>query len=452
MLLLNAFATPLMLSAVNVALPSIARDLNLSALALSWIPMGYLMTSAMFVLIFGRLADIYGRKKIFLIGTACVIASSILASIAPNGTVLIIARCLQGVSAAMLYATQVAIVSSVFPPEKRGQYIGILIAVIYVGLASGPLLGGLLVDALGWRASFQLQIPLAIAVLYIGLIKVDSEWVSEQDLAIRGRFDVVGAINYAVAIALICFGVTQLPDVTGYGIIVTGIAAMILFGSRAKNMQHPIWDVKLFFSNRVFTLSCLASLIMYSATYANVVLVSLYLQYLKDFTATQAGLMMMIQPTVMALLSPMAGKLSDRIEPRILASTGMAITASGLALLSLLDSSSTLGAIIAPLIVTGVGFSLFSTPNTNAIMSSVTKRSFGSASAAIATMRILGQMTSMILVTLALAITLGPVQISPEYFPLLEQSIKFSFTLAALLCLPGLYFSLVRGQIHQAKP
>jgi EmrB/QacA subfamily drug resistance transporter len=451
MLLLNAFATPLMLSAVNVALPSIAEDLQLSAIVLSWIPMGYLMTSAMFVLIFGRLADIHGRKKVFLIGTACVIASSILAAISPNGTVLIIARCLQGVSAAMLYATQVAIVSSVFPADKRGQNIGFLVAVIYVGLASGPLLGGLLIDALGWRAGFLLQLPLAVTVLYLGIVKVDAEWISEQESANRSSFDVSGAANYAVAILLICYGVTLLPEVAGYGIVISGVAAMVLFVSQAKKKEHPIWDVNLFFVNRFFTFSCLASLIMYSATYANVVLVSLYLQYLKDFTATEAGLIMMIQPTVMAILSPLAGRLSDHIEPGILASAGMAITASGLILLALLDSTSPVYAIIAPLMVTGIGFSLFSTPNINAIMSSVTSRSFGSASAAIATMRILGQLTSMVLVTLSLAIILGSVQISPGYYAVLEKSIKFSFTLAALLCLPGLFFSLVRGRIHQEK-
>ena len=125
MVLLNAFTTPLMLSAANVALPSIAADLKLDAVVISWIPMAFLMASAMFVLVFGRIADMVGRKRIFLIGTACVIITSVIASLATNGTFLITARFLQGMSAAMLYATQVAIISSVFPPKQRGHAIGI---------------------------------------------------------------------------------------------------------------------------------------------------------------------------------------------------------------------------------------------------------------------------------------------------------------------------------------
>ena len=176
MVLLNAFTTPLMLSATNVALPRIAEDLNLDAVLLGWIPMAFLMASAMFVLVFGRIADMVGRKRIFLIGTVSVIITSLLASMASNGSLLISARFLQGMSAAMLYATQIAIISSVFPPEQRGRAIGMTISIIYLGLTCGPLIGGFLIDFYGWRASFVFHIPLAIVVLLIGLFKVKKLW------------------------------------------------------------------------------------------------------------------------------------------------------------------------------------------------------------------------------------------------------------------------------------
>lgn len=185
MVLLNAFTTPLMLSAVNVALPSIATDLSMNAVLLSWVPMAYLMASAMFVLIFGRIADMVGRKRIFLIGTIGVIVTSLIAAFAVNGTMLIAARFLQGVSAAMLYATQVAIVSSVFPSAKRGQAIGLTVSTIYLGLTIGPLIGGYVIDVFDWRASFMVHIPLAIIVLVIGLFYVKGEWCSDD----RGSFD-----------------------------------------------------------------------------------------------------------------------------------------------------------------------------------------------------------------------------------------------------------------------
>ena len=445
MVLLNGFTTPLMLSAANVALPSIADDLHMNAVMLSWVPMAYLMASAMFVLTFGRLADMYGRKRIFMIGTICVVITSILAAMSPNGEVLIFARFLQGISAAMLYATQIAIVTSVFPPEKRGHAIGLTVSTIYLGLTCGPVLGGFLIDSMGWRASFVFHIPLALIVLLIGILKVPGEWLSEE----KGVFDIKGAIIYSLSIVGLCLGVSSLPGLTSSIFILAGLAGVIIFYYYARSTKHPIFDVRLFVSNRVFTLSCMASFILYTATFANVVLISLYLQYLKDISASVAGLFMMIQPLTMAIFSPLAGRLSDRIEPRIIASAGMVLTAAGLVMLALLNGVSSSGYLIVSLIITGLGFSLFSSPNTNAIMSAVEKRYYGSASGSIATMRVLGQMSSMILVTLVFALFIGQVKIQPANYADLQQAIHICFTIAAFLCLPGFLFSLSRGRMHK---
>lgn len=444
MVLLNAFSVPIMLSSVNVALPAIAQDLQLSAVSVSWIPTAFLMASAMFVLIFGRLADMFGRKKIFLIGAASAILASLLAALANGAVVLIGARFLQGVGAAMLYATQMAIVSSVFPVARRGHVIGLVVSMIYIGLATGPLIGGIIVDQLGWRANFLLQIPTAALVLFLGVFRVKQEWAAEE----RGTFDFSGALTYCLAIFVICLGVSFLPNLYSYLVIAAGLIGVVVFFQQAKSREHPIWNVMLFYSNRVFTFSCLASLIIYSATFMNVVLLSLYLQYLKGLSATSAGMIMMIQPLTMAVFSPLMGKLSDHTEPRILASAGMSITAIGLILLAMLNTSSAISTVIIALIVTGLGFALFSSPNVNAIMSSVEKKHLGAASAAVSTTRILGQMASMVLVTLVMALQLGSSQIEPSSYPVLEQAISFSFYLAAGLCLPGLFLSVVRGRVH----
>jgi EmrB/QacA subfamily drug resistance transporter len=444
MVLLNAFTTPLMLSGVNVALPLIASDLSMSAVMLSWIPMAYLMASAMFVLIFGRLADMVGRKRVFLIGISSVIITSLIAAFAVSSTMLIAGRFLQGMSAAMLYATQVAIVSSVFPPEKRGRAIGLTISTIYLGLTIGPAIGGYVVDSFGWRASFLIHIPLAIVVFIIGTSFVKGDWRSDE----RGSFDLFGALIYIFSILLICLAVSNLPSLFSFillGLSLFGFAFFFLFENKHK---HPILNVSLFFTNRVFTFSCLASLIIYTATFANVVQVSLYLQYLKGLSATTAGIIMMCQPLTMALFSPLAGRLSDKIEPRYLATTGMAISCAGLLLLSNLQVASSLNYLIAALVITGFGFSLFSSPNVNAIMGSVEKRSLGSANGVVATMRLFGQMTSMALVTLVFALILGSVEIQVSNYQELEKAIRMAFSLAACLCLPGLYFSLARGMLR----
>ena len=212
MVLLNAFTTPLMLSAVNVALPAIAKDLSMNAVQLSWVPMAYLMASAMFVLIFGRLADMVGRKRIFLIGTSSVIVTSLIGAFSDSSAMLISARFLQGVSAAMLYATQVAIVTSVFPPAKRGQAIGLTVSTIYLGLTIGPVIGGYVIDTFGWRACFMVHIPLAVIVLCLGAFFVKGEWSADE----RGSFDLLGAIMYSFSILLLCLGVSWLSSNLSY--------------------------------------------------------------------------------------------------------------------------------------------------------------------------------------------------------------------------------------------
>src|SRR5690554_3586075 len=225
MITLNSFATPIMLSSTNVALPSIARDLQMDALMLSWVPMAFLMASAMFVLIFGKVADTVGRKKIFLIGTAAVIVTSSIAAMSINGPMLLGARYLQGISSAMLAATQVAIISSVFPAHERGRYLDMTVAAVYVGLTAGPLLGGLIIDTLGWRATFFMQVPLAVVVMAIGVLKVKTEWHG----AIRQPFDVLGAFFWGLSIALFCLGVTRLPAWDSGVMLVSAVVVLMLF-------------------------------------------------------------------------------------------------------------------------------------------------------------------------------------------------------------------------------
>ena len=447
MVLINALTTPLMLSSVNVALPSIAKDLNMNAVLLSWIPMAYLMASAMFVLVFGFLADMLGRKKVFLFGTACAVITSIFAAMANSGELLILLRFLQGISAAMLYATQVAIISSVFPPAKRGSAIGLMVSVLYLGLAAGPLIGGILIEQFGWRSCFLFQIPLALIALYLGLFKVPGDWTNEKDLSFSD-LDVKGASIYAFAILALSVGVSTLPSITSLIAIIIGLIGFWLFFKIENVVEHPIFDTSLFKSNRIFSQSCLASFLMYTATFANVVLVSLYLQYLKGYSASTTGLIMMTQALVMAIFSPIAGKLSDRIEPRILSSFGIALTIIGLLLLASMNANSSDVALILALVFTGAGFGLFSSPNTNAIMSAVEKSQYGVAAGANATMRVVGQMASMIMVTLIMSLLIGPVEISPENYGQLQNVIRISFLIAALICLPGMFLSLTRGRMH----
>jgi MFS family permease len=212
--------------------------------------------------------------------------------------------------------------------------------------------------------------------------------------------------------------------------------------------ESPIFDMNLFKQNRVFAYSNLAALINYSATFAVSFLLSLYLQYTKGFGPTKAGTILISQPIIQAIFSPFAGRLSDKIEPRIVASMGMALTAAGLFSLTFLTQDTTVTFIIASLILLGFGFALFSSPNTNAVMSSIDKRFYGVASGTLGTMRVIGMMLSMGMVMIIFSVYIGRIQITPEYYPLFLKSIKLAFVIFAFLCIGGVFASIVRGKVR----
>ena len=443
-LVASSFALPLMLSSVNVALPSVARDLHIDAVLLSWVQLSFLTASAATVLAFGRVADLFGRKRVFTFGTVLLILSSLLTVYVTDAPGLLLCRAFQGMSAAMIYSTQIAILSSVYPPEQRGQAIGILVSAVYFGLTGGPLVGGWLIEHFGWRAAFLSHLPLTIAILFLGIPRFRKEWKVEDP----GRFDFAGAALYAAAIVCLMWGAGNLPAPVGVFGFAVGIFGMVYFFRHQRGRVDPIFDVSLFYTHRVFALSSLASLLMYATTYSTLVLVSLYLQYLKGLAPTQAGLVMLAQPLMSAMLSPLAGRLSDRIEPRVIATWGIATTAVGLFMLSRLQPESSLAIAVVCLLTTGLGFSLFSSPNVNAIMSGVDKRLYGTAGAVVATMRVLGQLGSMGLVAISFGLTMGRVQITPATYPALNLTLHLSFLIAAVLCVPAIFCSLARGRMR----
>lgn len=441
MVVLSAFATPIMLSATNVALPTISKYFSLDAVTVTWIPMAYLMASAMFVLIFGRCADLFGRKKVFIIGIIAVVLTSFFTAVSANISMLLIGRFLQGVGAAMLYATQMSMVTSVFSPKNRGKAIGLVVTAVYFGLAAGPLLGGIVLDSFGWRIALLTHIPLTLVALILATFFVKEEWKGEE-----GAFDFSGSVLYFLLLGFLCLAAANILSFFGGALVLGFLVCLFLFLSHSLKSSSPIIDVRLFYDNVMFSRSCCASLIMYAATYANVFLVSLYLQELKGLSATNAGLIMSIQPVTMAIFSTGFGGMSDKIEPRILSSIGILLTSVALAVLSNLSSASPLISFVSALILAGMGFSLFASPNTNAIMSSVNKKDYGAASAAVATMRMLGQLTSMVLVALLMSLVIGDQLIDESSLPLLEQLIQLSFGVAALICIPGMILSLFRGR------
>lgn len=438
---LSSFLTPFMGSAMNVALPAVALDFSLSAVALGWVAMAYQLTAAMFLVPFGRLADIIGRKKVFGAGIAVYTAASAICALAPGPAVLITLRAVQGVGGAMIFGTGVAILTSVFPPGERGKALGLSTAAVYLGLSLGPVLGGVMTQSLGWRSLFWVNIPVGLAALFLVLKRLKGEWAEA-----RGeRFDSAGAAIFGLGLASLMYGFTRLPSGQGIVLSALGVAGILAFAAWETRVSCPVLDVRLFRCNRVFAFSNLAALINYSATSAVSFLLSLYLQYVKGLTPRQAGLILITQPLVMAASSPWAGRLSDKTEPRTIASLGMTLTSAGLLLFAFLREGTSLASLIGGLILLGIGFGLFSSPNTNAVMGAVERRLYGVASAALGTMRLSGQMLSLGLTMMIFSLFLGGAKIQPEVFSVLMKSFRTAFFVFSALCAAGVLASLARG-------
>ncbi len=441
---LSAFLTPFMVSSINIALPAIGREFQMSAVLLSWVPTSYLLSAAMFLVPFGRLADIFGRKRIFSYGMWIFTASSLLLAFSPTAWLLIAFRVLQGFGSAMIFGTGMAILTSVFPAAERGRVLGINVAAVYLGLSLGPVFGGLLTQQFGWRSIFLVNVPLGIMVIYLVSAKLKGEWAEARD----ERFDRTGSLLYSAALVALMYGLSLLPARPGFVLAFAGIAGAALFVKWELRTASPLLNMNLFFNNAAFAFSNLAALINYSATFAVTFLMSLYLQYIKGFTPQHAGLILVSQPLIMAVFSPLAGRLSDRIEPRIVASVGMAFTTAGLVLFTYLTNETNLAFIVAGLIMLGFGFALFSSPNTNAVMSSIEKRFYGVGSATLGTMRLTGQMLSMGIAMVIFALHIGNARITPDYYPQFLAGLRTGFVIFSSLCFGGIFASLARGKVR----
>jgi EmrB/QacA subfamily drug resistance transporter len=387
-----SFLVPCMGSALNVAMPTLGAEFGASAVTLNWIVGAYLIASAAMLLPFGRLADLVGRKRVFVTGLVIHAVCSFGCSLAPDTASLIMLRFLQGGSAALGFSTGMAILTSAVSPATRGRALGIVTSAVYAGLAMGPVIGGVITQNLGWRAIFVASGVVSLGVgagMHLG---VGHEWRPAHG----ARFDRIGAVVYSGSLAALIAGLSAWRTFPAVRWILpaaaVGLAAFLV---RQTTAVDPLLDLGLF-RNPVFALSNLAALIHYCATFAVSFLMSLYLQVALGLDPQQAGLVLLAQPAVMAALSPIAGWASDRIEPRLVATAGMLITSAGLFALSTLGSHSSVVTATVILLVLGAGFGLFSSPNSNAVMSAVDRAHYGVGSATLATMRLVGQSLSLV--------------------------------------------------------
>ena len=438
---LSAFFVTYQGAALNVALPSINIDFHANAIVLSWVMSVFGLTNAVVSVPLGKISDIIGIKKVFIIGNIIFTAALIVAIFSNSIMMLIICRAVLGISAAILGSASIAMVTSIFSPDERGKALGVNIGAAFFGLSTGPFLGGLIAGYLGWRSIFLTTVPLSLLSIVLVLITVKGEWAEA-----RGeKFDYAGSILYGLALIALMYGFSLLPGIPGYVLIFCGVLAFAGFLKRESQILNPVLNVSLFRKNKVFIFANLAYLICWIILIASTFVLSLFLQYSRGFTPEQAGLILVAQPVTQAILSPFTGRLSDKFEARIVSSIGMLIMFLSLLSLVFLSLNTPVVQIVTSLVGLGIGSSLFSSPNSNVIMSSVTPQYYGVASSTIVTMRGMSQSLGLGLVMLVIAVTIGPVVITPEYYPAFVNSTRIIFAIFAVLGFGGIFASAVKA-------
>ncbi|MCD4710307.1 MAG: MFS transporter [Bacteroidales bacterium] len=442
LIIITSFINPFLGAAINIALPAISEEFSLGAVGMSWVAMAFLLSSAVFLVPLGKLADIRGRKRIFFIGNIIIAATSILCALSQSGGMLISLRAIQGIGSAMVFGTGIAIITSVYPPNERGKAIGISVTSVYIGLSLAPFLGGILTQYLGWRTIFYATVPFELVVIWITWRYIKEEWADA-----RGeKFDLSGSIIYLLSMSAFMFGFSRLPETSAIILAAAGLLGLVGFSILEMKLKFPIFNIQLFASNRLFAFSNLAALINYATTFAITFLLSLYLQYVLGLSPRDAGMILITQPVMMAIVASISGRLSDRHDPRILASAGMGVIVGGLIMLTFLTEYSSITYLVVILAIVGFGFGMFSSPNTNAIMGSVDKKYLGVASATVGTMRLTGQMMSMGIATLILQLFIGSNPISAHYSTQFISSMRTTFIVFVILCILGIFSSLARGR------
>ena len=425
-------------NAVMVVIPSIAIEFHMSNIVQNWAIIIFLLVVAVLSVPAGQISGKYGLKKVTIVSVVLFIIISIINVLVTNSEQFLICRFILGISLAFFNVTSMAMVVSAFKPEERGKALGIVITGVYIALSLAPVLGGILNYQLGWRSVVLFGVPFLLVILLLLLTKVDEEWVTFENIPL----DVKGSVSYGLGMVLFMYGFTILNETLGVVLTVLGIIILVAFGFIELRQAHPVFDIR-FFKNRKFFSSNFAALCAYLATFAVTTILNYHLQYINGYDSQKAGIILLVAPLCQVVLAPIAGRLSDKYVPQILAAIGMGLGTISLVLFTFLNETTSLEYLIIAMIIYGVGFGLFSPPNTNVIMSSVPPKDTSVASAAVATMRTVGQAMSLGILTLVFAFVMGDVPIIEQYYPLLISSCQITCLICVVLCIASVLASFV---------
>ena len=432
---IGGFLAPLITTMINLAVPVISIDFGISAHDQGWLIMSYFLSSVAFMIPMSRLSDLYGKKRMFMIGILIVIAGSLMSALSPTFIVLLIWRVITGIGTACISSTSISMIAQVYPKASRGLPFAMNTMCIYIGASLGPVLGGIITEVLGWEYIFLSVIPFSIAALFAMLLFKKDFRTAEGE-----PFDLKGSLLYGIGIVVLMYGVLTVPEITSAAFIAAGTVLMIAFFIFETREDHPVLMVGLF-REKVFRRSTMAAFLNYGSSYAVVFTMSLYLQNIGMYAPGAAGLIILVQPAIQAVVTPFAGRMSDKTDPRFLTTAGMLMMLSSTALMATLTVEVEMIKIYMILIMTGIGYGLFSSPNTNLVMGSVTQKSYSESSGVIAVMRQVGMMVSVAIIMCMIAFTMGTDTNIPSMTNEFISAIRYAFTVCCGLAVIGAFMA-----------
>jgi EmrB/QacA subfamily drug resistance transporter len=433
-------------SSLNIAIPFIGAEFQAAGTSLSWIISAMMLTTITLSVPFGRLADLWGRRRVFTAGILIFCIGTFFGTIAPSLAVLLALRVVQGIGGAMVISTNMAILMDVFPAQERGRVLGLSVMCTYIGLSLGPVIGGFITHYFTWRAVFLVTSGVSMSAFIVVVIStMRMPKTATTTAPATSSINPVSILLYMVAVLACMYGFTIFAQhIYSYFLLGAGIVLLIVFVWHESRVSSPVIEMRLFKGNRNYVFSNLAALLNYAATFALGYILAIYLEVVKGYPSDIAGLILITQPVLMAIISPIAGRLSDRWSPFIMSSVGMAICTVSMLSFLFLDATSPLIHVIINLMIVGVGFGIFSSPNTNAVMSCVSPGDFGVANSLLNTMRSVGQVSSMAIITIVMHFTIGDALIEEAGTSGIMGTFNTTFVVFAIICAVGVLLSFSR--------
>ncbi len=445
-------------SIVNIAIKVISADLSMSFEEAQWIVIIYLLVSAITLISFGRISDLKGRKSFFLFGVYLFTFSSFFISFAFSGIFIIIFRLIQGIGSSMIAANAPSMITDIFPRKETGKALGVNVAFIYGGLVAGPILGGIIVQFITWRLIFFINVPIGISIFIIGWYKL-----KKVDQGIKDEsYDLLGTVLFGLFLATLLLALTfgnqigwgSFEVLLLFGISILSFFTFIFTESRTK---FPLFKLSLFRTNRIFSYANFAALFNYIAIAGTIFLLPIYLQLILGWDPLTTALFLLPTTLTMALISSFSGRLSDRFGTRILTTSGMTIMAIGFLLLTLVIGFLPIQYILITQFIVGLGIGLFSSPNNSAIMNAVKGRDHGIAAGILSTMRVVGQSTSIALlsailtffipITILNIILSNPTNVTdPTIISEFTMGLMTVLIASVIFCILGAILSFMRGK------